>query len=111
MARFFSWILGLPAAIVIILFSIANRHSVTLSLDPTSVEEPLLAFQIPLYLLVIGAIICGILIGGASSWITQAKWRKAAREARQEVSEARTETAELKRKTVQPETALLTNQS
>ncbi|MEM7424506.1 MAG: lipopolysaccharide assembly protein LapA domain-containing protein [Pseudomonadota bacterium] len=107
MARFLSWILGLPAAIVIILLAIANRQSVRFSLDPTSVEEPLLAFEVPLYLLLLAGVIIGIMIGGASSWITQAKWRKAARLARQEVSEVRTEAAELRRKTVQPETALL----
>ncbi len=111
MARFLSWILGLPAAIVVILLAVANRHSVRFSLDPTSTEQPLLAFDVPLYLLLLSAVIIGILIGGASSWITQSKWRKAAKQARQEVSEVRTEAAELKRKTVQPGTALLPGQS
>ncbi len=111
MAKFLSWVLGLPAAIVIILLAVANRQPVRFSIDPTSVEQPLLAFDVPLYLLLLASVILGILIGGASSWITQAKWRKAARQARQEVSEVRTEAAELKRKTVQPETALLPGQS
>lgn len=98
MAKFLSWILGLPAAIVIVMLAIANRESVRFSLDPTSTATPLISFEIPLYLLLLAAVVLGILIGGASSWINQSKWRRAAKDARHEVSEIRSETAALKRK-------------
>ena len=96
MAKFISWFLGLPIAIILIALSVANRHTVRFSLDPISVSEPIMAFELPLYLLLLLAIIIGIFIGGASSWLNQSKWRKAAKAARHEVSEIRSETRALR---------------
>ncbi len=98
MAKFLSWFLGLPIAVLIIALAVANRHAVGFSLDPTSTSNPLVSFEIPLYLLLLATIILGIFIGGASSWLNQSKWRRAAKDARHEVSEVRSESLALKRK-------------
>ena len=111
MAKFVSWFLGLPIAIIIIALSVANRHSVRFSFDPINTSSPLFSFEIPLYLLLLLTIIIGIVIGGASSWLNQSKWRKAAREARHEMSELRSETLALKQKAATSETQLVPRNS
>ncbi|MEM8685977.1 MAG: LapA family protein [Pseudomonadota bacterium] len=98
MAKFISWFLGLPIAIIIIALSVANRQPVRFSFDPINSASPVLSFEIPLYLLLLLAVIIGIVVGGASSWVNQSKWRKAAREARHEMSELRSESLALKQK-------------
>ncbi len=111
MAKFVSWFLGLPIAIVIVALSVANRHAVRFSFDPINVSSPLLSFEMPLYLLLLVTVILGIVIGGASSWLNQAKWRKAAREARHEMSELRSESQALKQKAAASENQLVPRNS
>jgi hypothetical protein len=38
--RLFFWIIGLPVAVVLIAFAVANRHFVVVSLDPLSQQDP-----------------------------------------------------------------------
>src|SRR5690242_14551762 len=71
--------LWLPVAGGILLFAVANRHWVTISLDPFTPERPALAASLPLFLAILLALILGVLIGGVASWVGQAKWRAAAR--------------------------------
>lgn len=111
MAKFVSWFLGLPIAIIIVALSVANRHSVRFSLDPINSSAPLMSFEIPLYLLLMATIILGIIVGGASSWLNQSKWRKAAKDARHEVSEMRSETLALKQKAAATENQLVPRNS
>jgi uncharacterized integral membrane protein len=73
-------VIGVPATVTAIVFAIANRHSVQLSFDPFSTTEPALALQMPLYLLLFGMFILGILVGGSFAWLGQGRWRKTARQ-------------------------------
>ncbi len=111
MAKFVSWFLGLPIAIIIVALSVANRHSVRISFDPINVSSPFMSFEIPLYLLMLLTVILGIVVGGASSWLNQSKWRKAAREARHEMSEMRSESLALKQKATTSENQLVPRNS
>ncbi len=111
MAKFVSWFLGLPIAIIIVALSVANRHSVSFSFDPINTSAPFLAFELPLYLLLLLAVILGIVVGGASSWLNQSKWRKAAKDARHEVSEMRSETLALRQKAASSDNQLVPRNS
>ncbi|HFC04114.1 MAG TPA: LapA family protein [Rhizobiales bacterium] len=82
MKQFVSWILGLPAAILLIAFALANRAPVTVSFDPLSSQTPWFALSLPVWVLLFAGIFLGLIIGWVGSWINQGKWRKAAREAR-----------------------------
>ncbi|NNF80119.1 MAG: DUF1049 domain-containing protein, partial [Rhizobiales bacterium] len=64
-----------------------------------------------LYLLLLLTVILGIVVGGASSWLNQSKWRKAARDARHEMSELRSETLALKQKAAASENQLVPRNS
>lgn len=82
MKQIISWIIGLPAAIVLIAFALANRAPVKVSFDPLSADVPWFAMSVPLWVLLFAGIFLGLIIGWVGSWINQGKWRKAAREAR-----------------------------
>jgi uncharacterized integral membrane protein len=69
----------LPLAIVMIAFAVANRHIVSVSLDPFNGSDSALALRLPLFVLIILLIIIGVLIGGLAAWVRQGKWRSAAR--------------------------------
>jgi uncharacterized integral membrane protein len=75
----------LPLVVLLIAFAIANRHAVTVSLDPFGGETPVLAISMPLFLLLFVFLLAGVIIGGIAAWMKQAKWR---RQARQEHREA-----------------------
>ncbi len=86
-----------PLAVVIIAFAVANRHDVTVSLDPFSAERPAAALTVPLFALVIGVLIVGVVIGGVAAWLSHGRWRRAARRFEREVAELRSELASLRR--------------
>jgi uncharacterized integral membrane protein len=96
MKAFFKALVLVPVALLAVLFSVANRAPVRVSLDPISRDAPALAFDVPLFAVVIAAIAIGILIGGFASWLAQGKHRKAARVNRREADKLRTEAQSLR---------------
>ncbi|MGD0147830.1 MAG: LapA family protein [Xanthobacteraceae bacterium] len=86
----------IPLAIVIIAFAVANRQIVTVSLDPFSSEHPATSLTLPLFVLVIGLLIAGVLIGGAASWLRHGHLRRTARRFERDIRELRSELASLR---------------
>jgi uncharacterized integral membrane protein len=87
-----------PIAIIVLMFAFANRHLVTVSFDPfagNDVAGP--SITAPLFILLILAIGFGVILGGISGWLKQAKLKRSARDARAEADEARIEAARLRR--------------
>jgi uncharacterized integral membrane protein len=89
--RILRWIVGLPIAILVIGFAVANRQWTRLSLDPFSSESPVLSINMPLWALFIFGVFIGILVGWAGCWLAQSKWRKLARERRSEITQLQSE--------------------
>ena len=83
----------IPLAVVIIAFAVANRHMVTVSLDPFSAEAPAATFTLPLFALVIGLLILGVVIGGVASWLRHGRLRRALRRLDREAAALRAELA------------------
>ncbi len=96
MLAFLKALLVLPVAIVVVLFAIANRAPVTLSLDPFSKGAPELAVAVPLYGLVLAAMACGILLGGIGSWIAGGRHRRIGRVANRDANRLRAEADRLR---------------
>ncbi|MBX3491637.1 MAG: DUF1049 domain-containing protein [Parvibaculum sp.] len=71
------WILLPPVILLAMALAVANRSTVTFSLDPFDPETPALGIDVPLFLIVLVSVLFGILAGGFGAW-TQAR-RKAAR--------------------------------
>jgi uncharacterized integral membrane protein len=98
MRTLFRLIVIVPIAIVLLMFAFANRHLVTVSFDPfagNDVAGP--SVTAPLFILLILGVGVGVILGGISGWIKQARLRRAARDARAEADEARSEAAQLRR--------------
>ena len=109
MKAFFKALVLVPVALVIVLYSVANRGPVRVSLDPFSRDLPVLSYEVPLFAVVLAAIAVGVLVGGLASWVAQGKHRKAVRRSRREAEALRSETQALR--SAVPDSALpaLTN--
>lgn len=92
MTRFLTWLVALPAALVLIALALANRNPVRLALNPFRPEDMVLSIQLPFYVYLLLALIVGVVLGGVATWINQGHWRSIARsrtyEARRWQSEA-----------------------
>ncbi|PLW75897.1 lipopolysaccharide assembly protein LapA domain-containing protein [Cohaesibacter celericrescens] len=89
--RLFQFLVLVPVAIVLVSLAVANRHEVKLALDPFSPEQPALDFSVPLYVIIFGALLTGILFGGFMAWLKQGRHRRTAREKRYEAQKWRNE--------------------
>jgi uncharacterized integral membrane protein len=93
MKNFLKLIVLTPIAILILAFAVANLHFVTVSFDPFATAEVSgFAITAPLFLILFLAVMIGVLAGGAATWLTQGKHRKAARESRAEAERLRGQT-------------------
>ena len=78
--RILKWIVAAPFILAFALFAIANRQIVSVNFDPFSGGDiPNFAITAPLFVVLILTMIVGVLLGGAVTWVGQAKHRKAAR--------------------------------
>lgn len=82
--RFLGLVLGFGAAVVLVTVAVANRHAVTLVLDPFNPQNPVVALQLPFYAYLFGVLIVGVMVGGFATWLGQGKWRRIARNRTQE---------------------------
>lgn len=89
--RLFLFLVLIPFGIAFVSLAVANRHVVPLVLDPFSPENPAFAVNVPLFWIVFGALMSGILIGGVMAWLKQGRHRKAARSNRYEARKWRNE--------------------
>jgi uncharacterized integral membrane protein len=64
-----------PVALVVVLFAVSNRASVTVTLWPLPVT-----LAAPLYFVVLAALLLGFLVGGLVTWINAGRVRRTARE-------------------------------
>ena len=80
--RLFTVLITIPIAVVLIALSVANRGSVQFSRDPFSADNPALTVTLPLFVLLFGALLVGLIVGGAATWLGQHRYRKAAYAAR-----------------------------
>jgi uncharacterized integral membrane protein len=97
--KFITALILVPLAIIVVALAVANRQTVVVSFDPFNQAHPAFALPLPLYALVLGLVIGGVLVGGVAAWLRQGKWRRAARLAQGEARELRTELDRLKRRT------------
>ncbi len=76
--RLLTLLIAFPSAVCLIALAIANRRPVELALDPFN-AEPIVSVALPLYSLLLGALIVGVIAGGAATWLGQSRFRKGAR--------------------------------
>jgi uncharacterized integral membrane protein len=89
-----------PLGIVLIALAVANRQSITISLDPFAADRQasLATPPLPLFVVLFAVLIFGVMIGGFASWLRHGGGRRAARRLQRELSLLRAELEALKRR-------------
>lgn len=83
--RLTSWLILVPLCVVLIIFALSNRQMVQVNFDPLSPSAPLIpSLSVPLYLVIFGFLILGVLLGGIATWFSQGKQRREKRRWRKE---------------------------
>jgi uncharacterized integral membrane protein len=94
MRKFFTALVLIPLGLILVVFAVANRHLVTVSLDPFNSSDPSVGFRLPLFVVIIGVAIAGVVAGGSVTWFRQRHWRRAARQHEADARQARAELAD-----------------
>lgn len=81
MLRFLWWLIALPIGIVGVALAVANRRPVALALDPLAADPFAAAAAIPAvvlpgYLIVLGSLTVGVLVGGLAMWLSEGRHRR-----------------------------------
>src|SRR5882672_3448499 len=102
MRKFFTALIVIPLGLLLIVFAVANRHLITVSFDPFNSRDPSVGVTMPLFVVIIGVAILGVVAGGTAAWFRQRYWRRAARQYEADARQARTELADLRASTMAP---------
>jgi uncharacterized integral membrane protein len=94
MRKFFTALVLIPLGLIFVVFAIANRQLVTVSFDPFNSSDPSVGFRLPLFVLIIGVAIAGVVAGGSATWFRQRHWRRAARQHEADARQARAQLAD-----------------
>jgi hypothetical protein len=90
--RFLAWLIGLPAAVLIIGFAIANRNWIDIAYDPFDRNQ---VISLPLWSATIIGLFLGVVTGWIGAWLKQGKWRRLARDLKAENNRLRSENVRL----------------
>src|SRR6185312_10071242 len=88
--KFLSWILSLIVLALALCFALNNQQSVTVSLWPFGVEV-----VTPVYILSLGTLFLGFLLGAVTGWLTHLPHRIEARRLRRDIADLRDRVEEL----------------
>ncbi len=75
MNKILSLLISVPIALVIIIFSLINRHGVTIDFWPLPAT-----MDIPLFAVILVTLMIGVLWGGLAAWLAAGRVRKRVRE-------------------------------
>ncbi|MGA7326546.1 MAG: LapA family protein [Rhodomicrobium sp.] len=81
---------------IIAAYAVANRQPVRFILDPFISRDVAASIEAPLFVYLFVVLFTGILIGAAAVWISQRRWRKAARSESREAARWKREAENLK---------------
>ena len=89
--RIFSWLIGLPLAVLVVIFALSNRQSATLAMWPF--DDGII---LPAYLTVLGPLLIGLVVGMLLSGVGTVRARAAARSHRRRADGLERENAALR---------------
>ena len=92
-----SFAILVPLGVMIVLAAVANRAPVTVSFDPLGADPPMLRASVPLFFVMLAALIVGVIVGGIAAWTRQGGSRRRARQLAGELKASRAETEALRR--------------
>lgn len=110
MIRYLRYLLLLALGIALLTVALANRASVQVQLLPTDMATFLgvaWVAQVPLFLVIFGGIVAGLLIGFVWEWLRETKHRSTASSKTREVSRLERELAQLREEKLGPQDEVL----
>lgn len=90
--RHLSWIVTFPVTLVVVVFAVTNRAEVTVRFWPFP-----WSIELPVWLLVLGSLLAGFLLGGLATWLASGPRRRRARQTAERARALARQLAELKR--------------
>ncbi len=102
MRKFLTAVIMIPLGLIFIVFAVANRHLVTVSLDPFNSSDPSAGVTLPLFVVIIAVAIVGVVAGGCATWFRQRHWRRAARRHEAEARQMQAQLADLRAAAMTP---------
>ncbi len=97
MRNFLKLLVLAPIAVIFLSFDMANRQNVVVSFDPfNSGDAASPQIVLPLFVVLIAALMLGVLLGGVATWLGQGRFRKAARYANAKAEKLRSENESLR---------------
>ena len=96
LALILKWLILLPLLVAVVLLAVANDQTVTFHLNPFNTDDPVLRVDLPLYQVAFIFFVPGSLAGALVGWSGQRKYRRRARDRREEAAlwQARAEWSE-----------------
>jgi uncharacterized integral membrane protein len=84
--RIVGWIVLVPLCVVLIVFALANRQLVVVNFNPFVPSEALTTpgVGVPLFLVLFGVLLFGVVAGGIATWFAQSSHRRDERAYRRE---------------------------
>jgi uncharacterized integral membrane protein len=76
--RIVGWFVLVPLCAVLIVFALANRQSVLVNFNPLVAAEATgpSSVALPLYLVLFGMLLLGVILGGTAAWFAQGPHRR-----------------------------------
>ncbi|HQZ12303.1 MAG TPA: lipopolysaccharide assembly protein LapA domain-containing protein [Devosia sp.] len=86
MRRVVGWVVLVPLSIALVVFALANRQAVAVNFNPFSApaDPNMPGFGVPLFLVIFGVLLVGVVLGGIATWFAQGHHRRDERAFRRE---------------------------
>ena len=105
MRKLLNAVVLIPLGVILVVFAVANRRPVTVSLDPFNSDDPTLGFTLPLFVVIIAVAILGVVAGSSATWFGQRRWRRAARQHEADARDLRAQLADWRANAAMPRRA------
>lgn len=76
--RIVGWFVLVPLCAVLIVFALANLQTVNVNFNPLATADILSAttFRVPLFVVIFGVLLVGVVLGGIATWFAQGAHRR-----------------------------------
>ncbi len=91
MKTLLKWLILTPIAVIIVTFAIVNRQIVSVSFDPFGSTLSGMSIDLPLFIVMFGCAMIGVVAGSLATWAAQGRHRRALRDARSDLAHLREE--------------------
>ena len=96
--RVLAWLVMLPIAVAVIVFSVSNRETTTVDFWPFA-----FTLTLPLFSIVMSSVLVGFCLGGLTAWLSGSSGRRRSKRLGRDLAAAEREIASLRQREPSPE--------